>query len=137
MDVIGQNADGNSLERMSFFRFGVGAPQAFNLPHQQIAATIGEGQSEEKCSTLYSKPTIARHLSLLALTLWWARRCAPLPTLQYRGLSERHGRLGAADLVGRPESHRPGRGARCGDVGALAGQVENLLAGGVRHAHRP
>ena len=52
-------------------------------------------------------------------------------------LSERHGRYVAADLVRRPEGDRPGRGARCGNVGAVAGPVENLLTRGVRHAHSP
>src|SRR6516162_9731749 len=54
-----------------------------------------------------------------------------------RALSERHGRDGAADFVRRPKGNRPGRGARRGNVGALAGQVENLLARGDRHAHGP
>jgi hypothetical protein len=49
---------------MLLFRFGVSAPQAFNLPYQQIAVTVGERQREEKCSALDSKPTIAGHPSL-------------------------------------------------------------------------
>src|SRR5262245_55971849 len=61
-----------------------------------------------------------------------ARRCRACPSL-----SEGHGGDGAADLVRRPEGDRSGRDARRGDVGALAGLVENLLAGGVRYAHRP
>src|ERR1700751_5150912 len=58
-------------------------------------------------------------------------------TWLFQLLAERHGRYGAADLVGRPEGDRTGRAARRGNVGALARQVENLLARCVRPAHGP
>ena len=50
-------------------------------------------------------------------------------------LSERHGRDGAIDLVLRPEGDGSWRGARNGDIGALARLVQNLLTRRVRHAH--
>ena len=50
-------------------------------------------------------------------------------------LLERHGRDGAVDLVLRPKDDGPGCCARCGDVGALAGLAQDLLARRVRHAH--
>jgi hypothetical protein len=42
MDVIEQDADGDSLERSSLFHLGVGAPQTFDVTDQQVAATVGE-----------------------------------------------------------------------------------------------
>jgi hypothetical protein len=50
-------------------------------------------------------------------------------------LSERHGRDGAVDFVRWPESNGPGRYAWRGDIGALAGLAQDLLACGVRHTH--
>src|ERR1700734_2907227 len=64
MDVIGQDADGNSLERTSIFDRGVDTPQAFDVLDQQIAATSGECEREEEHSAFDLKPTIARHPSL-------------------------------------------------------------------------
>src|ERR1700734_3680752 len=64
MDVIGQDADGNSLERTSIFDRGVDTPQAFDVLDQQIAATLGECEREEEHSAFDLKPTIARHPSL-------------------------------------------------------------------------
>src|SRR5437867_555990 len=88
MDVIRQNADGHGLKRTLLFRFGVGAPQAFNLPHQQIAAPVGERHGEEEYSALDPKPTITRHRSFTA-TVWWARRGAPVGALAHPTISIR------------------------------------------------
>jgi hypothetical protein len=52
-----------TVERPSLFHLGIGAPQAFDVTDQQIAATVGERKREEKRSALDLEPTIAGHPS--------------------------------------------------------------------------
>ena len=53
----------------------------------------------------------------------------------YEPLLECHGHEGAVHLVLRPEGDGPRRCARPGDIGALAGPVQNLRACRVRDTH--
>ena len=63
MDVIGQDADGNSLERQLLLYAGIGAPQAFDVTDQQIAATVGKRKGEKERSGLDFQSTIAGYPS--------------------------------------------------------------------------
>ena len=81
MDVIGQDADGNRLERTSIFDLGVGAPQAFDATDEQIAAAVGECEREEERPTFDLKPTIAGHQSLPSRSGGHGLRAFAHPTL--------------------------------------------------------
>ena len=61
MNVIGQDADGNGLERSLLFHLGIGAPQALDMTNQQVAATVGERKRVEKRSAFNLEPPIAGH----------------------------------------------------------------------------
>jgi hypothetical protein len=78
MEVIGQDADRNCLERSTLLNQAIGVPEALDLPHQQIIAAIRDrDRKEEGAAWKFSAP-ILRHLSsvvesFLAGTLRFAR----------------------------------------------------------------
>lgn len=52
MQVVGQDANGDGLEGKAILSRLVGAAQAIDFPHQQIAGAVGECEREEECATL-------------------------------------------------------------------------------------
>jgi hypothetical protein len=63
VDVVGQDADRNSLERTSLFHLAIRAPQAFDVMDQQVATTVNERNRVEKRSAFDLEPSITGHLS--------------------------------------------------------------------------
>ena len=73
MEAIRQHADGNGFKRMTLFHFSIGAPQALDMPDQQIASVVRE--REEESSTFDQEPTVTGHPSL---PITAGGRCTPL-----------------------------------------------------------
>src|SRR5579885_2802328 len=64
VQVIGQDANRNRVERAPLLHLSVGAAQTIDFAQQKIARTIGKRQREEECAACYFGASVIRHTPL-------------------------------------------------------------------------
>src|SRR5262245_28362478 len=90
MQMVGQNANCDGFERISFFNRTIDAPESIDLAHEHVARSVSESDGEEKSAALNICTTVSGHDCVrlsstgvrAAIRVGTARKGAPLPTLQ-------------------------------------------------------
>ena len=74
VDVIGQDANGDSFKLATLLDCPIDLSQTVNLIEQQVARPFGENDREEECAAFDFGSYVSRHDASYHAALWWARR---------------------------------------------------------------
>jgi len=74
VDVIGQDANGDSFKRAALLDRPIDLSQTVNLIQQQVARPFGENDREEEHAAFDFGSDVSRHDASYHEALWWARR---------------------------------------------------------------